>query len=195
MARPSTRRRAAGSARSRSSRGSSSSSSQQALLIGALGVLVLVLVVVFATNSSKARAGGDPSNGGSTGGSTAGSDARETSAPPVNRPGRPGKTPDRPAPPLTAATLAQLDDLHREAVEHYNDSVRARNGGDSVAARAAAGRAKEVLDRWQELVEPNLRWQEYADMEDWAQPAEYLELERRFQKYAELNKKVRMQGG
>ena len=52
-----------------------------------------------------------------------------------------------------------------------------------------------MLEQWNQLVESNLLWQEEAQLGDWAQPAEYTQLEKLFGAYQTLNNKVRKQGG
>jgi hypothetical protein len=52
-----------------------------------------------------------------------------------------------------------------------------------------------VLGEWESLVDAALRWQEEAQLGEWAQPAEYVTLEQMAGDYSSLLKKVRMGGG
>jgi hypothetical protein len=174
-------------------RASGSSSSQQYVLIGGIGVAVLVLVFVLAGGgtSQPAQAAGAPART-----KAAPAPAAAEAPPAPAAPGK-GRTPDKPAPPLSDETLAQLGRTCELARTLYNQSVTARAEGDVAAARSAAGEAAKVLEQWKALVRPNLAWQEDAQMGSWSQPAEYLRLERLYQQQAELTNKVRraMGGG
>jgi len=106
-----------------------------------------------------------------------------------------GKTPATPAPALTHETLGKLDELFAQAKKHYNVGVTKRRAGDNRGARAAQAEAKILLEQWEELIRPQLLWQEEADMEDWAQPAEYGLLTRKYAPFSSLQNMVRKGGG
>lgn len=106
-----------------------------------------------------------------------------------------GKTPTRPAPALTHETLSRLDEILAEAKTHYNEGVTKRLAGDNSGARAAQAKAKVLLEQWESLIEPQLRWQEEAEMEEWAQPAEYDLLTRKYAPFSRLQNMVRKGGG
>ena len=116
---------------------------------------------------------------------------------PSTKPGsdQAGKQPGRPAPSISDQTFRQLDAILADAKTHYNEGVRRRREGDNRGARAAQAKAKIKLDEWEELIQQQLNWQEEADMEDWAQPAEYTILTRKYATFARLQKSVRMGGG
>ncbi|MEY4673234.1 MAG: hypothetical protein RL148_1018 [Planctomycetota bacterium] len=179
--------------RSRASSSSSSSSSSQTLLLVVGAVAVVGLLLVMSGGGGKKPA--VPANQGT---STPAAAPAAAPAPVVSLPAgsaKAGKTPGRPAPALTQETLGKLAQLEAQATVLFNESVTLRNGGDNMKAREAAGRAKDVLEQWNQLVEPNLLWQEEAQLGDWAQPAEYTQLEKLFGAYQTLNNKVRKQGG
>ncbi len=161
-------------------------------MIGGIGVVVVVLVVLM-SGGSKSNAGGQPAGAAPAPASKPA--AAPAPAPMAVPPAKPGKTPATPAPALTGETLGRLRELHAEAKAHYNQSVTARNGGDTVAARKHAMDAKKVLDQWLEQVQPCLTWQESAQMEDWTQPGEYLALEKLYGDFQSLTKMVRLAGG
>lgn len=176
---------------------SSASAPKPALLLAGAGVVVVVLVVALSN-----RGGGQAANAGqsppSTGRGTAPAAAAPAPAPAkVALAGaKAGKPPQKPAPPLTAATLQELQDLLDRIKALRNEAVTARTGNADVQlARAKMGDAKVLLDQWEaKIVEP-LRWQEDAQMEDWAQPAEYVTLETLYATFSRLDNEVRKGGG
>lgn len=189
----------AGGGRSRSSSSRSSSRSggnNQAMplmLGGAAVVVVAVLFFAFRGGEKPAQAG----SGQKPAAAAPKSDAAKPASGPVQLSGaKAGKTPTTPPPQLTQATLQELSDLLVRITALRNDAVQARTGsGDNKTARATMSQAKELLDEWKAKVEPSLRWQEEAQMEDWAQPAEYMTLESLYAKFQKLEKEVRMGGG
>ena len=107
-----------------------------------------------------------------------------------------GKTPKEPAPALTQATLQELSSLLDKVTTLRNESVTARAGSsDNQPARAKMSEAYDLLQQWQQKVDAPLRWQESAQMDDWAQPAEYVTLEKLYAKFQRLNNEVRRGGG
>jgi hypothetical protein len=107
-----------------------------------------------------------------------------------------GKTPTTPPPALTQATLQELESMLAQIKTLRNESVTARQGsGDNQTARAKMSEAYKILEQWQQKVEAPLRWQENAQMEDWAQPGEYVTLEKLYATYQRLNNEVRKGGG
>ncbi|MGE3173261.1 MAG: hypothetical protein AB7O97_11605 [Planctomycetota bacterium] len=165
------------------------------LLIGAGVVVVLVLVLIMQSG------GGDKANAGESTPRQAEPAAKQP-APSVTGEkvqlgaAKPGKTPTKPAPALTQDTLQELSDLLQQIKALRNEAVTARTGNaDNQLARSKMGEAKELLDRWEQMIEPQLRWQEEAQMGDWAQPAEYLTLERLYASFQRFNNEVRKGGG
>lgn len=176
---------------------SSSSSSQTVILVGGLAVVVLILVFMLSGRGTSATT---PSGGGgsSASGTNTGKTPPAAAAPaaPVSLPSaRSGKTPAEAAPALTQETLGRLNEVYNRAKAVYNESVTARTAGDNALARQKAEEAKGILDQWLKLVEPQLAWQEKAQLDDWSQPAEYVLLEQLYGNFQTLNKRVRMAGG
>ena len=107
-----------------------------------------------------------------------------------------GKAPTKPAPALTQETLQQLSAMLDKAKTLRNESVTARVGSaDNQAARAKMTEAYDLLQKWQEMIAPQLQWQEMAQMEEWSQPAEYMTLEKLYGTFQRLNNEVRRGGG
>ncbi|MCR9244504.1 MAG: hypothetical protein NXI31_05690 [bacterium] len=164
-------------------------------MVGGAAVAIVVLVLLLSGGGSD-----DDDNGGSGDQNGAAAPAAAPEQPkrtPSVGTGnaRAGKTPERPAPALSHETLNKLDELLAEAKTFYNEGVKARNDGQNTKAREAQAKAKQKLDAWEKLVEAQLEWQEEAEMGDWAQPAEYDLLTRRYPKFSKLQKSVRMGGG
>lgn len=116
-------------------------------------------------------------------------------APAVSSSAKAGKTPAKPAPALSADTLAQVVTLYNQMGTHFNAGVTARTAGDNATAREHQGKAVDVLQQIDKLLEAPLLWQEEAEMEGWAQPAEYVQMAKEYGKVMGLAKKVRMSGG
>jgi hypothetical protein len=116
-------------------------------------------------------------------------------APTISASAKAGKTPAKPAPALSADTLAQVVTLYNQMGTHYNAGVTARTAGDNAKAREHQGKAVDVLQQIDKLLEAPLLWQEEAEMEGWAQPAEYVQMAKEYGKVMSLAKSVRMGGG
>ncbi len=184
-------RSTAGSRRSRTP--PPKNNSQTLLIVGGIAAVAVVVLMVLS------RGGGDEGDGAKPEPPKAATNVQPAAAPaaaPVQLgAGIAGKTPARPAPPLTAATLGTVRDLEARMKAHYNDGAKARNAGDNAAAREHQGKAKAVLDEIETLLEAPLLWQEEADMGGWSQPAEYVEMTKIYGAVMRLAKQVRMGGG
>jgi hypothetical protein len=163
------------------------------LVLGGVGLVVVVVVLVMMN-----------SGGGGGGAQQPAAPPQAPGAAPASQPkaapvqlaaAKAGKAPARPAPPLTQAMLDQVRSLTASASALYNDGVKARSAGDNAAARERQAAAKDTLDQLQTLLQAPLLWQEEAQMEGWAQPAEYITLEREYGAAMTLTKKIRMGGG
>ncbi len=162
------------------------------------GAIAIVILLVLMTGGGGENADASGKTGSGSQNADSSQNAKSPARPartPASGTAKAGKTPDRPAPALSHDTLDKLDDLLAEAKTFYNEGVRARNATEHQKAREAQSKAKAKLDAWEKLVEPQLRWQEEAEMEDWAQPAEYDLLTRRYPTFSKLQKMVRMGGG
>lgn len=165
------------------------------LILGGVGALVLVLVLVMLNSKS----GDDDNNDGDN----------QQQQQPAKQPTKPvgpktqlkmgsakaGKTPDRPAPTLTQEMLQKAATLIQEAKVLNNEGVKLRSSGDNKGSRAKNSEAKRKLDEVKSMLDAPLTWQEEADMEEWAMPAEYTALGNLYGQLSKLEKRIRMGGG
>lgn len=186
----SSRGRSGGSSRSSSSSGGGN---QQVMVLGGIGVAVVVVVLIMMGGGDK----GPGKSGGSTPTPVAAKPdpTPKPAATPVSSSAKAGKTPTKPAPVLTADTLQKARDLETKMKGFYNEGSVARTAGDNAKAREKQALAKGVLEEIDKLLETPLLWQEEAEMGDWAQPAEYIELAKVHGSIMKLAKMVRMGGG
>lgn len=177
--------------RSRERSRSSSGSSAQPFVLGGVGLAVVIVLVVMmqsgGTGTARPAGGGAPAN----------SAASASAAPiPVKlEASKSGSAPKRPAPPLSEATLQQARDLLTAAKGYCNEGITARTAGDNTKARERQSLAKDKIDELKKLVAAQSLWQEEAQLGDWAQPAEYVTLEKLLGELGPLEKRVRMGGG
>lgn len=188
MATPSRSSSSRGRASARSS--SSSGGNQQVMVLG--GIAVVVVIVLFVMMSGGDKPADKPGNTSQT---PAVASPAPAPAAGVSSSAKAGKAPAKPAPALTADTLGKVRSEYDKMKAYYNEGSTARTAGDNAKAREQQALAKGVLDRIDAMIEPPLRWQEEADMEGWAQPAEYVELAKLYNDVMTLAKKVRMGGG
>jgi hypothetical protein len=168
-------------------------SSQKFMLFAGIGVAVLIAVFVMMSDGGSKAAADDTRKPSQA--NPVSAPAAVPSAPPVTSTARAGKTPAEPPPVLSAATLGQARELEAKMKSYYNEGVNARTSGDNAMARDKQALAKQTYDEIEKLLQPALLWQEKADLNDWAQPAEFVELARFYNGVAALNKRVRMGGG
>lgn len=184
--RPSTR------SRSRERSRSSSGSGAQPFVFGGIGLAVVVVLVVM-------MRGGGGDGAAKASGDAAPKSAQSASAPaptPVKLEApKGGGSPKRPAPPLSEATLQQARELLASAKSFCNEGITARTAGDNQKARERQSLAKDKIDELKKLVADQSLWQEEAQLGDWAQPAEYMTLEKLLGELGPLEKRVRMGGG
>jgi len=162
------------------------------MILGGVGLLVVVVVLVMMNS------GGGDQNTAETAPKPAATQPASTPKTTVAVPtgsARAGKTPTRPAPALTAQMLQQSAELLAEAKALCNDGITARTAGDNQGARDKQSQAKDKIDAAKQLMTVPLGWQEEADLEGWAMPAEYGALEKLYGQLSSLEKRVRMSGG
>lgn len=164
------------------------------MIVGGAVLVVVVLVVVLS------RGGAAPANAAGPGAAPVATPPPAVATPaaePVQmRPAKAGKAPATPAPALTAAVLQELSDLLARIKALRNEAVTARTGNADVAtARAKMGEAKTLCEQWLAKIAAPLQWQEQAQMDDWAQPAEYATLESLYATYSKLENEIRKGGG
>ena len=151
-------------------------------------LLIVILTIYYRDSGNGADKGGDPASTQPRTSSGVPPQPRMSSA-------KAGKTPGRPAPALTAATLSRVRELLQEAKAISNDGVRERTAGNNMKARAKQSEAKKKIDELKLLFADASEWQEEADMGDWEQPGAYVTLGKIWGEIARLQKKVRMSGG
>lgn len=165
------------------------------MIVGGVGALLVVLVLVILNS----RAGDDGDQGNVQ------QAAPRQPAKPVAAAPQPtdlkmanasaGKTPDRPAPTLTRDMLQKANVMVDAAKALNNEGTRLRNSGDNRGARAKQSEAKRKLDEAIKFLEAPSAWQEEADLEGWAMPAEYVTLGNLYVRIAKYQKRIRMGGG
>lgn len=157
------------------------------------GALVVVVIIIYFVMSS---GGGSDTNQNSGTPAPAANQAAPapTPAPMPSGNAKAGKTPSRAAPALTGETLAKLDELYGKASGLYNEGVNLRTAGDNRGCRDKMTQANDLLVQWTATVKDQLAWQEEADMENWAQPAAYSELESRYKNFSKLQRSAQLNG-
>jgi len=165
------------------------------MILGGAGALLLVLLLVVMNSGS----GDDGEEGGANQPET-----RQPARPAASQPqatdlkmasASAGKTPDRPAPTLTREMLQKANAMIDAAKALNNEGTRLRNAGDNRGARAKQSEAKRKLDEAIEYLAAPSAWQEEADLEGWAMPAEYVTLGNLYVRIAKYQKRIRMGGG
>lgn len=192
---PASGGRTTGASSRRPTRAASASSNQMPMILGGVGVLVVVVVVAMMNSGGSKAAETAPATPAPASATPPASQPASAPAPVQLASAKAGKPPSRPAPPLTQAMLDQVRSLTAAAGVLFNEGVKARTDGNNTLARDKQAQAKDTLDKVQVLLKDQLLWQEEAQMEEWAQPAEYITLEREYGATMTLTKKIRMQGG
>lgn len=159
------------------------------MMFGGIGVAVVVILIVVMSRGGTKKEPAD----------TPPPPAAATPAPPrapaSTESARAGKPPAKPAPALSPETLQQARDLLAQAKTLCNEGVQARTAGNNQEARDKQSAAKAKVDALKKLVGTQALWQEEAQMSDWAQPAEYVALEKLYGEVSKLEKQIRMGGG
>lgn len=161
------------------------------MILGGLGVVVLIIILVMAN-----KGGSEDQNNSSN--EPAKQPAKQPEAPKTNLTmanAKGGKTPDRPAPPLTQATLTKVTELLAEAKALSNEGIKLTKSGSNPEGAAKQSAAKVKIDQLKAMIEEQSLWQEEADMGDWAQPAEYITLAKIYATISRTQKTIRMNGG
>lgn len=158
-----------------------------------LGTALLVSLAACTGGSSKPANSGTRRPKASSPSSTTPTNTAPKPATSIQGSGTPGKTPDRPAPEVTAEMLAEWDRLYIQAKEEFNNYQRKHLKGED-GDMVHAGKAKELVDQIFASMDEALIWEEEATMEDWAKPAGIEAMLKRFKKYSTLEKKIRMTG-
>jgi len=163
------------------------------LILGGIGLLVVVIVLVVMSQGG-GKGGSTPAPANPVAGSGKQPHVPAATSLPTGT-AKAGKTPTTPPPALTQDTLQKAASLLDEAKTLFNDGVRLRTSGDNAGARTKQSTAKDKIDEVKSLLATPLRWQEEADLEGWAMPAEYGALGKLYGEVSSLENKVRKSGG
>lgn len=158
------------------------------MVLGAIAVVVVVVLIVM-------MKGGTKDSGGTNDKPQTPTPAAKPAPAAPSSSAKAGKTPARPAPALTAETMQQCRDQQAKAQALYNEGSKARTAGDNTAARDKMAQAKVIIDQINQTLAVPMLWQEEAQMGDWTQSGEYIDLEKFVTALASLEKMVRMGGG
>lgn len=164
------------------------------VVIGAT-VLIIVLVLV----SSNSGGGGKDSAGDNTNVQQPAKQAAQPKAAPSSvslSSAKGGSAPKEPAPPLTKEMLDQVNGMLAEAKALFDEGYKMRQLDQKVSeANAKLDQAAAKMEEISKFLETPLAWQEKAEMDDWAQPAEYVTLGQMYKKISTLENKIRKLGG
>jgi hypothetical protein len=163
-------------------------------LFGGIGVAIVASLVTVFVATSKKQDDADPAKAPAPVAAPKAPHVPAATAVPTGT-AKAGKTPARPAPALTTAMLGQAASLLDEAKALCNEGVKLRTAGDNQAARAKQSAAKDKIDAIKQLLAEAAGWQEEADLDGWAMPAEYGALVKIYEQIGPLEKRVRMSGG
>ena len=97
-----------------------------------------------------------------------------------------GKPPKRPAPALDVAVFQKTDAWYREADTKYTEGQVAKNKSDSTTYQKRVNESFKLIEKIDKELETYMTWQEEADFEGWAMPAEYDVLLRKLGSYSQL---------
>jgi len=97
-----------------------------------------------------------------------------------------GKPPKRPAPTLDLAVFQKTDAWYHEADTKYTEGQAAKNKSDSTTYQKRVNESFALIEKIDKELEPYMTWQEEADFNSWAMPAEYSVLLRKLGSYSQL---------
>jgi len=111
--------------------------------------------------------------------------------PAVKNSGRPGKTPDRPAPRIVEADLKKAEELYREARKLDIQARKAQATGDNGTFNRLINDAWDKLEATGPVLQAYDEWFDEADFEDWAIPGSYVRYQKRIAKIEKLRGRIR----
>jgi hypothetical protein len=171
------------------------SNGNPALIAGVVfGGLALVLVIAWAAMASGSKAPSGKS-GSQTSTKTDDTTTNQSTATapqplPASAP-RAGKTPDRPAPPLTAELFAELDAHYEVAKNHWNDALRAKNVGDHGTFADEAHAGWDAIEKLENAMSDQTYWLEEADLSGWELPGSYVTLQEKLATFDKLRQRIK----
>lgn len=105
--------------------------------------------------------------------------------------GKPGKPPKTAAPEIELAQVAKADTAFATAKQKKNDAELARRAGDHTAFKEHLAAASIAMQQSRTAIEPYTDWLEEADLEGWALPASYVDLQKRLGLYDKLFQQIK----
>lgn len=169
-----------------------SKNSSQVLAIGAGAVVVVILGAWLLNRGGGQEPARKPAAGKQPPAKNAVADKQPgAQLPAVKTSGRPGKTPDTPAPEIQETDVAKAEQLYREAKKLDLEARRAQKAGDSATFNRLINDAWDKLEAVGPLIQRYEDWYEEADLSDWAIPASYVHYRRRIEKIDKLRGRVR----
>ncbi len=189
---PRSRRSRSGAGSGRRRQSSSQNNSAQMVAIAA-GAGVVILVAVWALS----QGGNDePAEKPVASNPPAAKQAVADKEPPQALPavktrGKPGKTPDRPAPEIRETHLQRAEALYQEAKRLDIQARKAQKTGDHGSFNRLINDAWDKLEEVGPVLKPYDEWFELADLDDWAIPASYLRYQKRITKIDRLRGRIR----
>lgn len=144
-------------------------------MILAGGVLVLIIAVAIFALGGKGNQNDDNNNQPEPAKKVAATDAGHSTP----SSGKAGKKPDRPAPRLNDAQLAQARTYLKQGKALYNNAMAAYKGGEGPIDHEKLQECKAVLDKGRSIFDEVTEWDEEATMEGWEYPGyvqDYLKL-------------------
>ncbi len=188
---PRSRRSRSGSGSGRRRQSSSPNNSTQVVAIGAGAVAVVILGIWALTGNTNDQPAKKPAQGNPPRTKSAVADQQPARAvPAVKTRGRPGKTPDRPAPEISEADLQQAEQFYAEAKKLDIQARKAQKAGDNSAFNRLINDSWDKLEEVGPVLKPYNDWFELADLEDWAIPGSYLRYEKRIAKIEKLRGRI-----
>ena len=179
--------------------GNTSTALTTSVLIG-LGVVMVVVVVLWlvygidrkaegaaAEERTQSAAAGDTRAANQNGNGQSNAKAVQ----PVDAAARTGKPPEIAAPALSAQQLSEADARYERAKTLWNDAQAARQGQDHAKFTTLLNDCWDELEALSAGLRPQIEWHERADLDGWSMPAEYVALEKRFDKWQDLRVRVK----
>ena len=159
--------------------------------IGAGAVAVVILGIWALTGNTNDQPAKKPAQSNPPRTKSAVADQQPARAVPAVKPrGRPGKTPDRPAPEISEADLQKAEQFYAEAKKLDIQARKAQKAGDNSAFNRLINDSWDKLEAVGPVLKPYNDWFELADLEDWAIPGSYLRYEKRIAKIDKLRGRI-----
>ncbi len=188
---PRSRRSRSGSGSGRRRQSTSQNNSTQVVAIGAGAVAVVILGIWALTGNGNDQPAKKPVAGNPPLAKKAVADKEPPRAvPAVKTQGKPGKTPDRPAPEIREADLRRAEALYQDAKRLDIQARKAQKAGDNSTFNRLINDSWDKLEAVGPVLQTYNDWFDLADLEDWAIPGSYLRYEKRIAKIEKLRGRI-----